>query len=124
MADVPNLYRVILQVSDLDKAAQFYANLLGTKGRRIGGGRHYLDCGSVILALVDATSDGEKTRPIPDYLYFSVKDLEKLHARAAALGCLSRDRMHDEPAGDIVKRPWGERSFYATDPSGAISCAL
>lgn len=122
MADVPQLYRAILQVSDLDKAEQFYANLLDTKGRRVRGGRHYFDCGAVILALLDPTLGGQEARPNPDYIYFSVKDLESIHARAAALGCLSKEDVDGEPAGAIVKRPWGERSFYALDPWGNKLC--
>lgn len=122
MADVPNLYRIILQVSDLDEAAEFYSNLLGLEGRVIRGQRRYFDCGSVILALLDPTGDGEKAKPTADYIYFSVNDLEKIHARAGALGCLSKESIHGAPAGDIVKRPWGERSFYATDPFGNLLC--
>ena len=122
MADIPKLYRVILQVSDLDEAADFYATLLGIKGRRIRGARHYFDCGPVILAVLDPTAGGEKAKPNADYLYFSVKDLEKVHARALALKCLSKDTVHDEAAGQIMKRPWGERSFYATDPFGNGLC--
>ena len=63
MADSPRLYRVILQVSDLDKGAEFYSKLLGTEGRRIRGGfRHYFDCGDVILALVDPSVDDDEAR--------------------------------------------------------------
>ena len=39
MADVPTLFRVVLQVSDLDKAAEFYSKLLDLEGRRIHGSR-------------------------------------------------------------------------------------
>jgi len=122
MADVPTLFRVVLQVSDLDKAAEFYSKLLDLEGRRIHGSRHYFDCGPLILALLDPTGGGEKSRPNPDYIYFSVKDLEKVHARARGLGCLSRDDVHGESAGEIVKRPWGERSFYVEDPFGNGLC--
>ncbi|MFN0009359.1 MAG: VOC family protein [Planctomycetota bacterium] len=122
MTDVPKLYRVILQVSDLDRAEEFYAKLLGAKGRRVHGSRHYFDCGPVILALVDPRNDGEKARPNPDHVYFSVKDLETVHARAKRLGCLSKDDVHGEPAGEMVERPWGERSFYARDPFGNPLC--
>ena len=45
------LYRVILPVGDIDEAAGFYESLLGVAGRRVSPGRHYLDAGSVILAL-------------------------------------------------------------------------
>ena len=122
MADVPNLFRVILQVSDLDRAAGFYSKLLDAKGRGIPGARHYFDCGRVILALLDPSPGGEKPKPNPDYIYFSAKDIEKVHARARELGCLSKDMVHDESAGDLVTRPWGERSFYADDPFGNGLC--
>jgi catechol 2,3-dioxygenase-like lactoylglutathione lyase family enzyme len=117
MTEIPNLYRVILQVSDIEKGAEFYTKLLGTEGRRIrGGSRHYFDCGAVILALVDITAEGDQARPTPDNIYFSVKDLEAIYERARELGCLSTGDVHGAPAGEIVKRPWGERSFYAEDP--------
>lgn len=123
MADIPKLYRVILQVSDIDKGADFYSKLLGTEGRRIRGGfRHYFDCGHVILALVDPSADEEKARANPDNIYFSVVDIEAVHDRAKELGCLSTDDVHGAPAGEIVKRPWGERSFYAFDPFGNPIC--
>jgi catechol 2,3-dioxygenase-like lactoylglutathione lyase family enzyme len=122
MADIPKLFRIILQVSDLDKAAGFYAKLLSSEGRSIRGARYYFDCGPVILALVDPTGEGEKARANPDYVYLSVKDLESVHARASELGCLSREKVHGEKAGDIVRRPWGERSFYVEDPFGNLLC--
>jgi catechol 2,3-dioxygenase-like lactoylglutathione lyase family enzyme len=122
MANVPRLFRVILQVSDLDRAAAFYSKLLGAKGRRIPGARHYFDCGPVILALLYPTGGGEEARPNPDYVYFAVKDLPRVHARARALECLSKEHVHGEAAGAIVKRPWGERSFYARDPFGNGLC--
>ena len=34
MSDVPSLFRMILHVSDTDRAAGFYARLLGAAGRR------------------------------------------------------------------------------------------
>ncbi|HET6670202.1 MAG TPA: VOC family protein [Pyrinomonadaceae bacterium] len=117
MAEAPRLFRVILQVPDLDRAEQFYGELLGDKGRRIPrASRHYIDCGSVILALVDVTADGEKPKPLPDNIYFAVANLNEVHTRAKALNCLSNEDVHGDSAADIVVRPWGERSFYVTDP--------
>src|ERR1700739_3244975 len=96
MPDTPKLFRVILQVSYLDKAEDFYSKLLGVKGRRIlRASRHYFDCGAVILAFVDTTGGGEKPKPIPDYIYFSVKNLEKVYERARKLGCLSKENVHE-----------------------------
>lgn len=121
MAD--KLFRIILQVDDLDKAEEFYGELLGDRGRRIPrAGRHYIDCGSVILALVDQTQEGKKPKPLPDFIYFGVGDLEAVHARATKLGCLSSEDVHGDSAGEMVRRPWGERSFYVYDPWGNGLC--
>lgn len=117
----PRIFRVILQVGALDDAAKFYATLLGTAGRRVGGGRCYFDCGDVVLALLDPTP-GERPRPNADYVYFAVDDLDAVHARAAELRGLTAGTVHEAPAGDIATRPWGERSFYARDPWGNLLC--
>jgi catechol 2,3-dioxygenase-like lactoylglutathione lyase family enzyme len=123
VADTPILYRIILQVDDLDKAEEFYGTLLGDRGRRIPrASRHYIDCGPVILALVNVSAEGNQPQPLPDNIYFSVNDLEVVHGRATALNCLSTEDVHGDSAGDIVKRPWGERSFYAFDPWGNPIC--
>ena len=119
----PKLYRIILQVPDLDQAAEFYAELLDDPGRRIPrASRHYIDCGPVILALVDVTAGGEEARPLPDKIYFAVSNLEQVHERARKLKCLSNEDVHGDSAGEIVIRPWGERSFYVQDPWGNGLC--
>ena len=121
MAD--RLFRIILQVDDLDKAAEFYAKLLDDHGRRIPrASRHYVDCGPVILALVDVTAGGEQAKPLPDYIYFAVGNLEQVYARAKELGCLASQDVHGASAGEMVVRPWGERSFYVADPWGNGLC--
>ena len=118
----PTLFRIALQVADLDQASAFYAKLLDDQGRRIRGSRHYFDCGSVILALVDVTAGQLEPKPIPDYVYFAVSDLEQVYERAKELNCLAKDDVHGAAAGEIVKRPWGELSFYAEDPWGNGLC--
>ena len=122
----PPLYRIILQVDNLDKAEEFYGKLLGDRGRRIPrGSRHYIDCGPVILALVDVDGEGIpglEPKPLPDYIYFAVSDVEAVYQRAQELQCLSTEDVHGESAGDLVKRPWGERSFYVHDPWGNGLC--
>jgi predicted enzyme related to lactoylglutathione lyase len=123
MANAPTLFRLILQVDDLDKASDFYAKLLDDPGRRIPrASRHYIDCGPVILALVDVAAGGEKAKAIPDYIYFAVRDLDEVYSRASTLGCLSTEDVHGASAGEVVVRPWGERSFYVKDPWGNGLC--
>ena len=123
MAHAPTLFRIILQVPDLDQAEKFYGKLLGDPGRRIPrASRHYIDCGPVILALVDPSVDGEQAKPLPDYIYFAVGNLEEIHERASGLDCLSTEDVHGDAAGEIAVRPWGERSFYVEDPWGNGLC--
>src|SRR5215510_420075 len=83
--DVPQLFRLVVEVGDLDAAIVFYTDLLGVQGRKQAGRRCHFDCGRT-------------------------------------LNCLSREDVHDAPAGSIVVRPWGERSFYAEDPWGNPLC--
>ena len=118
----PKLFRIALQVGDLDKASAFYSRLLDEQGRRIRGSRHYFDCGPVILALVDVTAGDLEPKPISDYIYFAVSDLDQVHERARAMNCLAKEDVHGADAGAIVRRPWGERSFYAEDPWGNGLC--
>jgi predicted enzyme related to lactoylglutathione lyase len=113
----PRLFRVIVPVADIDAAATFYGHVLGDPGRRISPGRHYFGCGGTILACFDPRADGDpwEARPNPDHLYFAVADLESCFGRVQA-----------EP-GSVVHRPievqpWGERSFYCSDPFGNKLC--
>lgn len=121
----PRLYRLILPVPDLERAATFYGELLGIEGERVTAGRHYFDCGGVILALYCPTGDGDaaEPKPLPEHVYFAVADLEAVFERAKRLGGLSTDTGDGElPMGAIAVRPWGERSFYVSDPFGSPLC--
>ena len=122
MTEAPRLFRVTLEVSNLDQAAQLYSELLATPGKRHPGARHYYDCGGVILAVLDVSRGGIPPTPGPKSLYFAVEDLDAVHARASRLGLLAPYQVHGQPAGEVIKRPWGERSFYVVDPWGNDLC--
>ena len=113
------IYRVILPVSDVERAAKFYEEVLGFSGERVSPGRHYFDCGGVILACYDSRADGDgrDAVPNPDHVYFAVDDLEATFARAGRAGCAELEEK-------IETRPWGERSFYAKDPFGNPICLV
>ena len=113
--DVPQLFRLNLEVGDLELATSFYTKLLGVQGRKQAGHRCYFDCGPVTLQVLDVSSH-RRPHPAAKALYFTVRNLEATFDRAKALGSLSREEVHDAPGGGIVVRPWGERSFYAEDP--------
>jgi uncharacterized glyoxalase superfamily protein PhnB len=112
----PRLFRVILPVSEIDAAASFYIEVLGMSGDRVSPGRHYFACGGTILACYDAVADGDTdpVGPNPQHIYFSVDDLEAVHERVRRHGATD--------VTPIEVRPWGERSFYATDPFGNPIC--
>lgn len=120
------LFRVIVPVSDIERAARFYAEVLDDQGARISPGRHYFDCDGVILACYDPEADGDDgvAVPLTEPIYLAVPDLDRTFARAAAAGAtFSGDEVPDVgPLGAIAVRPWGERSFYATDPFGNPLC--
>lgn len=112
--DAPNLFRINIEVGNLDEAARFYSTLLGLEGRRQAGSRVYFTCGAVTLQVVDVSSAGTP-HPAAKALYFTVNDLDEVFARAQALGCLSQGDVHGAAGGGISVRPWGERSFYVVD---------
>jgi catechol 2,3-dioxygenase-like lactoylglutathione lyase family enzyme len=123
---VPHLYRVILPVADIEQAARFYAAVLGHAGQRVSPGRHYFDCEGTILACFDPQADGDgyDARANPEPLYFAVSDLPACYAacRAAGADFPAESPPGVGPLGRIAKRPWGEESFYASDPFGNPLC--
>jgi catechol 2,3-dioxygenase-like lactoylglutathione lyase family enzyme len=119
------LFRVIVPVRHLAEAEQFYSALLAQPGFRVSPGRHYYDCGGVVVALYNPGADGDaaSVRPNFEHVYFAVDDLEAAFARAEAVGGLSTETGDGQlPMGAIARRPWGERSFYMHDPTGNPLC--
>ena len=119
------LFRVIVPVADLERATRFYSAVFAQDGFRVSSGRHYFDCGGVIVAVYDPVADGDReaVRSNPQHIYFAVPDLEAVFQRAEAAGGLSAETGDGNlPMGRIARRPWGEVSFYMNDPSGNPLC--
>lgn len=114
----PALFRINVEVGDVERAAREWGTLLGMEGRPQAGSRVYFTAGAVTLQVVQH----DAPHPAAKALYFLVDELEPVHARARTLGWLSRESVHGEPGGEISVRPWGERSFYAEDPWGNPLC--
>lgn len=114
----PSLFRINIEVADIGQAQGFYETLLGQNGRPQMGQRCYFEAGGVTLQVVQTAAPHTAAKA----LYFLTADLDALHGRASELGCLAKDQVHGEPAGQPVVRPWGERSFYADDPWGNPLC--
>ncbi len=123
---MPRLFRVLLPVADIQAARRFYAAVLGMPGRRISPGRHYFDCEGTILACFDPQADGDgyDPKPIPEPLYLAVSDLRAAYeaCREAGGEFPSETVAGVGPLGEIARRPWGEESFYVSDPFGNKLC--
>jgi uncharacterized glyoxalase superfamily protein PhnB len=112
------LYRIVLPVQKIEKATDFYSKLLAQEGKKVSDGRHYFDCGGVILVCYDSQADGDKDiyfRPNPDHIYLATDKLEEVYQTAKSLACLRIDE-------SIETQPWGERCFYFVDPFGNQIC--
>ena len=121
-----HLYRVILPVTDIEKAQEFYSSVLGTSGHRVSPGRHYFDCEGTILACFDPMADGDEREatPNPEPLYFAVSDLTETYRRCGEARATFKQGSPPGigPLGSIARRPWGEESFYVSDPFGNTLC--
>jgi catechol 2,3-dioxygenase-like lactoylglutathione lyase family enzyme len=123
---MPHLFRVIVPVGDIERAALFYSALLGAAGSRVSPGRHYFKCEGTILACYDpqADGDGRDAKPLLEPIYIAVDDLESMYVSAVTAGASFSSIVIPGagPLGRIARRPWGERSFYAADPFGNPLC--
>lgn len=113
---MPQLYRVIIPVSDIEKAQAFYESILEVEGERVSPERHYFDCEGTILACFDPTMfDGKPSvTPNPENIYISVDDLNSTYERCKSVGATITT--------EIDSYPWGETSFYIDDPFGNPIC--
>jgi catechol 2,3-dioxygenase-like lactoylglutathione lyase family enzyme len=120
------LFRVLVPVSDIEAAQQFYESVLEAKGKRVSPGRHYFDCEGTILACFDPQADGDgyPAKPNPEPLYIAVPDLEATFEACRRAGARFAEGAPPGvgPLGKIARRPWGEESFYADDPFGNGLC--
>jgi len=55
--EVPQLFRLNIEVGDLKSAISFYTRLLGVEGLKQAGSRCYFECGPVTLQLLDVSSE-------------------------------------------------------------------
>jgi len=120
------LYRVIVPVSDIEAAQEFYTIILASTGTRVSPGRHYFDCEGTILACFDPRANGDDytAQPNPEPLYLAVANLDTAFAACREAGAAFSQEAPPGlgPLGTIAKRPWGEESFYCADPFGNVLC--
>src|SRR5829696_1581492 len=113
-----HLYRVVLPVSDIERATAFYSSLLGRPGTRVAVGQHSFDCEGTVLTVHHVRADiGPRGdgRSHPHHIYIAVDNLEHLHGHAFYV-----------PGGvvepTIETHESGERCFEVRDPFGNLLC--
>ena len=120
------VFRILLPVHDIEAAATFYSSVLSQAGQRVSPGRHYFDCEGMVLACFDPMADGDGYAAVPhsEPIYFAVDDIESVFVRVRNAGASFDDAAIPDVGvpGRIEKRPWGELSFYASDPFGNPLC--
>jgi catechol 2,3-dioxygenase-like lactoylglutathione lyase family enzyme len=115
-ADVPELFRLNVEVGDIDAAAAFYGELLGAAGRVQAGARVLLPlrggdvAGRRHLVRGNAAPGGEGA------VLHGARPRRGLRAREEARLPVEGDPSTARRAARVSVRPWGERSFYAQDP--------
>ena len=109
------IFRVAIPVSDISASRSFYEQLLGIEADDTVPSRVYFHCGDVILAIVDWSVEPHGPfRSTPENLYLCTSEVDATYHRAQDLG-----------AGNLTAletQPWGERSFYCSDPDGNLLC--
>ena len=120
------VFRLLVPVSNIEAATEFYGSVFRQAGERVSAGRHYFNCDGVTVACFDPVADGDdySASPFSEPIYFSVDDLDAVLERvAAAGGAFSQESIPGVGVlGKIENRPWGERSFYMSDPFGNPLC--
>lgn len=109
------VFRIAIPASQIGASRHFYEVVLGIEADDTVPNRLYFHCGDVIVAVIDWEVEPlGPFQPTPENLYFATDELDAVHARATAAGA--------RQLSPIEKRPWGERSFYCTDPDGNRLC--
>ena len=109
------VFRIAIPVSDILISRDFYQRLLGIDADDTVPSRIYFHCGDVILAIIDWKVEPQGPfHPIPAHLYLSTGNVEATYERAKEVGALNISALESQP--------WGERSFYCSDPDGNLLC--
>ena len=112
---------IVLVVSDLDRALQFYTNILGLRLGHRSGDYAQFDTGSTRLALysraaMEKTLGMDLEPPSGDApafeIGFKVADVDAAFEELVRLGA--------GPVAPPTTRAWGQRTAYVRDPDGYL----
>ena len=108
---IRGLYSATLFVEDLDRAADFYVDVLGFEPETRSDRARMLRAGEFRLLLHVGGSTPDKQN-LHLHLHLAVDDVDAFHREVSARGVKSE--------APPETKPWGLRSFELRDPSGYV----
>ncbi|MEM4703729.1 MAG: VOC family protein [Candidatus Bathyarchaeia archaeon] len=109
---IKTVWCVTFHVSDLEKAARFYEEVLGLEKKYEYSSYVGFECGGVEIGLIPKSAKGQKPSHLSPSVEFLVDDIEKACRELERKGVKFTKELHDES--------WGGRQTAFTDPDGNI----
>ncbi|MEM3769785.1 MAG: VOC family protein [Candidatus Bathyarchaeia archaeon] len=112
MNTIKTVWCITFYVSDLEKAAQFYEEILGLEKKYEYSNYVGFECGGVEIGLIPKLRKEEHVAPTSPSVEFLVDDIEKFYNKLKSKNVKFVKELHEEP--------WGGKQATFTDPDGNI----
>jgi len=109
---IKTVWCITLCVSNLEKAAKFYEEILGLERKYEYSSYVGFECGGVEIGLTPKLSEGQKILPVSPSVEFLVDDVDKVSRELKKKGVKFIKELHEEP--------WGGKKATFTDPDGNL----
>jgi catechol 2,3-dioxygenase-like lactoylglutathione lyase family enzyme len=106
---IKGVWCVAFQVSNLEKATDFYERILGLEKKYVFSSYVGFQCGNLEIGLVPKKTKNAQARPSPS-VEFLVSDVDRMYSELKAKGVKFTKELHDEA--------WGGREASFTDLDG------
>ena len=106
---IKGVWCVTFQVSNLEKASDFYEKILGLEKKYVFSSYVGFQCGNLEIGLVPKKTKNVQTQSSPS-VEFLVSDVDRMYRELKAKGVKFAKELHDEA--------WGGREASFTDPDG------
>ena len=109
---IKTVWCITFYVSNLEKAAKFYEEILGLEKKYEYPNYVGFECGGVEIGLIPKLKEREKVNPSSPSVEFLVDDVEKFYNELKNKGVKFVKELHEEP--------WGGRQATFTDPDDNV----
>lgn len=109
---IKTVWCITLCVSNLEKAAKFYEEILGLEKKYEYPSYVGFECGGVEIGLTPKLAEGQKILPVSPSVEFLVDDVDEVSRELKKKGVKFIKELHEEP--------WGGKQATFTDPDGNL----